>query len=171
MLISLQFDRQHRFWDVSPHILVLPSPLRFEYPSPLSHLSISVQNVLQHPTLSHTPLARFYKKSPDLVTITSVALSTDSLECLIAMSTGEVFVYKFEEASSSSKPKVTEDYFNAGTDGVAQTQPVEEIISLRHLANHSADGFKPVMLLSAGRGPVVDMAVCDIGGYKPLAGA
>jgi hypothetical protein len=79
------------------------------------------------------------------------------------MSTGEVFVYKFEEASSSSRPReVEDDFFSVGAIGVAQAQP-EEIIGLRHLANHTADGFKPVMLLTTGRGPVVDMAVSNIG--------
>ncbi len=140
---------------------MLPSPLKFEYPSPLPHLTISIANVLKHPTLAHTPIARLYKEKPSAIKIASVTLSTGSLECMIAMSTGEVFLYKFAEASLSSKEP--EDYFMESQESEAGQATVDEITNLSHLANPTADGFKPVMMLTAGRGQVVATAVSDIG--------
>ncbi len=107
------------------------------------------------------PLAALYKTQPQQVKIAQIDISKGSLECLIAMSTGDVFVYKFGEATASSKGQ--SDYFPVTEEEAGVPQ---EITSLGHLANSGADGFKPVMLLSVNRGAVVSMRISDIGKVK-----
>lgn len=162
-----------RFWDISPHLLVLPTPLRFEYPAPLPHLTISISNILRHPSLAHTPLAQLYRSDPSKVRIMGVELSKQSLEVAITMQTGEVLVYKFGEANARlamNAPPLQgaedQSYFPT-TPQVNRTESkvehVEELISTAHLANWKADGFKPVTVLTTRRGQVIETALSDIG--------
>lgn len=145
---------------------MLPTPLRFEYPNPLPHLTISLPTILRHASISHLPLAQLFRSDPSKVRITGVELSKQSLELAIHMQTGEVLVYKFGEANA--RMAMTEptqihtegSYFPAGADS---KEHVEELTSTAHLANWKSDGFKPATVLTTRRGPVVDMAMSDIG--------
>ncbi|KAJ9102613.1 hypothetical protein QFC19_004722 [Naganishia cerealis] len=172
VLATYSADGCVRFWDISPHLLVLPTPLRFEYPAPLPHLTISIPNILRHPSLSHHPLAQLYRSDPSKVRITGVELAKQSLEVAITMQTGEVLMYKFGEANARlainlpSQAHEEQSYFPTTPQGghaETRAEHVEELTSTAHLANWKADGFKPVTMLTTRRGHVVETALCDIG--------
>lgn len=158
-----------RFWDISPQILALPSPLRFEYPSPLPHLTISVTNLIRHPSLRDLPLSQLYNSKPDLVRVTGVQLSRTSLECLIQMSTGEVIVYKFAagakaKAAEEDDANSPEDYFGKQPEqDSAEYGTFDEITKISHLGSTTTDGFKPVLILTAQQGAVLKSAMTDVG--------
>lgn len=161
-------DGAVRFWDISPHILTLPAPLRFEYPAPLPHLTISVSHILSHPSLVDLPLAKLYKTKPEMVRITGVEMSRTSLECLVRMASGEVFVYKFAEgkAAAAGDRDPTENYFNqqSPTENHFPSQGhFDEITRLGHLASTQADGFKPIMVLTTQQGAVLQTSLSEIG--------
>ncbi len=97
IMATYHADCTVRFWDVSPHILLLPTPLRFEYPSALPHLTINIGDYLTHPDVAHLPLAKLWADERPKVKITGVHLAREALECVITMSSGEVIVTKFGE--------------------------------------------------------------------------
>jgi syntaxin-binding protein 5 len=175
----LNYFPQIRFWDVSPHILVTPSPLRFEYPSPLPHLTISITNLIKHSSLRHLPIARLFKTNPTRVRITGIDLAQATLECLVHLESGEVFIHKF--GTTKEKPSNFDDvpmpntagtdrsYFEEAAghdayDGIEDVdQGAESLTSTAHLANWRDDGFKPVTILTTRRGPIIASAMSDIG--------
>lgn len=181
-------DATVRFWDGSPHLLLLPTPLRFEYPGALPHLTINIGEWLRHPDLAHLPLAQLWERDRSKVRIKSVYLAREALECTITMVTGEVFVTKFGPARKSRDEDIEElddgetsptDYFgkqvplphagsprSASSPNVNSPAPqgfVEEVTEIGHLARWKEDGFKPVALFTMRRGEVVQCAVSDIG--------
>ncbi|KAL7424902.1 Lethal(2) giant larvae sro7 [Cryptotrichosporon argae] len=103
VLVTHHPDATVRFWDASPHILVLPTPLRFEFPAPLPHLTISVGEYLKHPDVAHLPLAKLWATDRRQVRITGVHLARESLECVITLATGEVVVTKFGESKPAAR--------------------------------------------------------------------
>lgn len=114
--------------------------------------------------MAHLPLAKLFKSDPTKVRISGVELAKQSLELAIHMQTGEVLVYKFGEADArvamvEPTQVHTEGYFPADTKG----EHVEELTNISHLANWKSDGFKPATVLTTRRGPVVDIAMSDIG--------
>lgn len=176
ILATWHADCTVRFWDISPHLLCLPTPLRFEYPNPLPHLTISIGEWLRHSDLVHLPIAKLWATDRSKVQIASVHLARESLECVITFVSGEVFVTKFAEAKAESVYEANsvaeededrdpasprQDYFPVQP---AQGHDwVEEITEIQHLAKHTTDGFKPVAVLVVRRGEVVSCAVSDIG--------
>lgn len=158
VLVTWSLDGAVRFWDVSPHILVLPSPLRFEYPSPLPHLTVSVSNILTHPSIAHTSLAQLYAKYPSRVRISGVRFATESNELAIIMHTGELIVYKFERGTGRTEEP---GYFPEQAQDDGRTW--EEIVSLDHLADNAQDGFKPKFMLDIKRGAIASVALSDVG--------
>ena len=190
LLVTFHPDATVRFWDCSPHLLVLPTPLRFEYPGPLPHLTISLGEYLKHPDIAHLPLAQLWEKDRSKVRIKSVHLAKEALECVITMYTGEIIVTKFREASNAPGEDDVEELRTDETDQVGLTSPngsyfphnrvpaavqlpaagrpskdawVEEVCEIQHLARGNADGFKPVAIFTLKRGSPVACAVSDIG--------
>jgi hypothetical protein len=190
LLITFHPDATIRFWDCSPHLLVLPTPLRFEYPGPLPHLTISLGEYLKHPDIAHLPLARLWEQDRSKVRIKSVHLAKEALECVITMYTGEIIVTKFREATGAKGDDDVEELQVDETDQAGMTSPngsyfphnalrsavqlpaagrpsgnvwVEEVCEVGHLAKDSADGFKPVAIITLKRGEPVACAVSDIG--------
>lgn len=176
ILATWHADCTVRFWDISPHLLVLPTPLRFEYPNPLPHLTISIGEWLRHPDLSHLPIAKQWATDRSQVQIASVYLARESLECVVTFVSGEVIVTKFaqakaesvHEANSVAEEDDERDPSSPRADYFPQ-QPAqghdwfEEITEIDHLAKYATDGFKPVAVLTVRRGEVVTCAVSDIG--------
>ncbi|EIW71752.1 hypothetical protein TREMEDRAFT_27343 [Tremella mesenterica DSM 1558] len=181
LFVTWHPDACVRFWDASPHILVLPTPLRFEYPGPLPHLTISIGDYLKHPDLAHQPLAKLWQMDRSKVRIKSVHLTRESLECIITMVTGEVIVTKFGQAKVGFMPEdeveelddetaPRESYFPPQTPKTPKTpntsgtvEWAEEMTEIGHLAKWAEDGFKPVALFSLRRGEPIACAVSDIG--------
>jgi hypothetical protein len=182
VLMTFHPDATVRFWDMSPQLLVLPTPLRFEYPGPLPHLTISIGEYLKSPDIAHLPLAQLWEKDRRKVRIKAAYLARESLECVITMVTGEVIVTKFGEAR---RGRADDDVEELDLDGdqagvaspmggyfpseFAKSPPragdewVEEVSEIGHLARHSADGFKPVAIFTLKRGEPIACCVSDIG--------
>ncbi|WVQ79503.1 hypothetical protein IAT38_001602 [Cryptococcus sp. DSM 104549] len=178
VLATWHADATVRFWDASPHLLILPTPLRFEYPSALPHLTISVGEVLKHPDVAHLPLAQMWLADRSKVRIKSAHLAREALECVITFVSGEVLVTKFGEARGSGRGDDVEEmeereeegehgaggYFPASA-GIDQGPNgwIEEALEIGHLAKWKVDGFKPVALFTLKRGEPICCAVSDIG--------
>lgn len=179
ILITSHPDASIRFWDVSPHLLILPTPLRFEYPSALPHLTVSLGSFLTHPDLSHLPLARLWASDRSQVIIKSVHLAREALECVVTMTTGEIIVLKFgsakkggerdeddvEELHGEGEPSKDGYFPNMGVapPQVGEGEWVEEVLEIGHLARWKVDGFKPVAIFTPKRGEVLACAISDIG--------
>ena len=185
VLLTFHPDATVRFWDASPHILLLPTPLRFEYPGPLPHLTFSVGDYLKHPEIAHLPLARLWETDRSRVRIKSVHLAREALELIITFATGEIMVSKFGEATSGAsgddveeldeegeRPSIPrDDYFppqlpvspGVRSSAAPKDEWVEEVTEIGHLASSKADGFKPVAIFTLRRGEAVTCAVSDIG--------
>jgi syntaxin-binding protein 5 len=180
VLITFHADATVKFWDVSPHLLLLPTPLRFEYPGPLPHLTISVPDYLKGLDVAHLPLAKLWQTDKSAVRIKSVHLAREALECVVTMTTGEVVVTKFGEAKRGAHDDKEElddspvdSYFptSAKTDipvpGASKQEWIEEVTEIGHLAKWKDDGFKPVAIFTLKRGEALACAVSDIGAWYP----
>lgn len=88
VMVSWHADATVRFHDVSPQLL-LQVPLAFEFPNPLGHLTIDVARILRET----------HGDGPRPVVV-DVALAAESLECAIALASGQVLVAKFGEAEA-----------------------------------------------------------------------
>lgn len=179
ILVTYHADGTVRFWDVSPHILILPTPLRFEFPNPLPHLTISIGDYLKHPDVSHLPLAQLWWNDRSKVKIKSVHLAREALECVITFMTGEVLVTKFQKAKTLTDDDRYQEMLNREGDQVMEEsegsyfppQPkqqgknewVEEVLEIGHLAKPKTDGFKPVAIFTMKQGEPISCAVSDIG--------
>jgi syntaxin-binding protein 5 len=169
-------DATVRFWDISPHLLLLPTPLRFEYPGPLPHLTISVGDWLRSPEVQHLPIAKAWVKDRSGVKIKSVHLAREALECTVTFTSGELLVTKFGEgkgqAPAREEVEEEESYFpkvEMPKNEMASLKQdwVEEVTELGDLATWTSDGFKPVALFTLKRGEVLQCAVSDIGESLP----
>lgn len=180
VLATFHADATVRFWDVSPHLLLLPTPLRFEYPGPLPHLTISIGEYLKGLDMAHLPLAKLWSTDRSAVRIKAVHLAREALECVVTMSTGEIIVTKFGEAKKGAREDDLEElnddlatpggesYFpltktDSADPGAGKQEWVEEVTEIGHLARWKEDGFKPVAIFTLKRGEAVACAVSDIG--------
>ncbi|ORY35002.1 lethal giant larvae like, C-terminal-domain-containing protein [Naematelia encephala] len=179
ILLTFHPDATVRFWDISPHLLLVPTPLRFEYPSPLPHLTISLGEYLKHPDIAHLPLAKQWEADRSKVRIKSVHLAREALECVITMISGEVIVTKFAEGKPGGRDDDVEEleegaydpkneYFpqvlSPGPSGSGgKSEWIEEVTEIGHLAKRKEDGFKPVAIFTLKRGEAVSCAVSNIG--------
>jgi len=176
VMVTWHPDCSVRFWDISPHLLLLPTPLRFEYPGSLPHLTINIGEWLSHKSVKHLPIAKAWLKDRSGIRIKSVHLAREALECTITFTTGEVLVTKFGEGKHDGKDGEEEQLKDEdeGYFPKVQESPkvemaslkqdwVEEVTELGELAKWKVDGFKPVALFTLKRGEVSQCAVSDIG--------
>jgi syntaxin-binding protein 5 len=179
ILATYHADATVRFWDVSPHLLILPTPLRFEYPGPLPHLTISIPEYLKGLDVAHLPLAKLWQTDKSAVRIKSVHLAREALECVITMVTGEVIVTKFGESKKGALDELEElddspvdSYFPTNTNlpSASKQEWIEEVTEIGHLAKWKHDGFKPVAIFTLKRGEAIACAVSDIGELRAKCG-
>lgn len=172
LLATWHADCTVRFWDISPHTLVLHTPLRYEFPNPLHHLTINVGEWLRNSDVAHLPLAQLWAKERSKVQISAVHLARESLECVITFVTGEVIVTKFGEANADSPRHRSideededphQEYFPPQS---SENDYVDEVTEIDNFARWDTDGFKPVAIFTVKRGDIVSCAVSDIG--EPL---
>jgi syntaxin-binding protein 5 len=149
LLVSLHADDTIRFQDISSRLLS-PSPLRFEYPQPLPHLTIDLSHLLSDPSI-RSLLDTTYQ-------VQSVHFAHESLECAILLRSGIVVIYKFGESSEEADDRAF------AVHAPEEKGEKEEIVPLRHLANWNRDGFKPVCLVNLSAGAASSCAMSDIGG-------
>ncbi|KDQ15640.1 hypothetical protein BOTBODRAFT_283778 [Botryobasidium botryosum FD-172 SS1] len=151
ILVTHHEDMTIRFHDMSPHLL-LSSPMRFEYPQPLSHLTINLALLFANQILPST----IANGAPR---VRSATVSQESLEVVVVLETGAVVVFGFfeEETSRGSGRKSMED----GAEATSQGN--QELIGLIHSSRRTHDGFYPVCLLNPERGEVISIATSEIG--------
>ena len=143
-------DLSVRFFDLSKQLLLSSSPLRFEFPQPLPHLTIPIRQIIHDETLTGI----FGREA---IRIQSVHLSSDSLECMIVLNTGAVLVYRF--AAARGRPQTLE----LGDLDDLLNDEEDIIVSLADLASWSSDGFKPVCVIDARRGVVTQAKMSNTG--------
>lgn len=90
LLITIHGDASVRFHDISPQLLITTreSPMTKDFPETLVDLIINICDIFADPQLSKVNL-------PILPKIQSVQFTQESLECSIALETGEVLLYRF----------------------------------------------------------------------------
>lgn len=162
------------FISQSSQLLVLPSPLTFEYPAPLPHLTVDIRALLRDKSLSHLPAAKQLAQDPASLAIRSVNLATSTLELAVTLSQGQVLYFQFGEAKPghSDDDDDVDDFrldqedllpSHGGRHQQQTARKMEEITSLAHLARWGSDGFKPVWIMDLNQGPVEACAVSDVG--------
>ncbi|WWC93095.1 uncharacterized protein L201_008060 [Kwoniella dendrophila CBS 6074] len=179
IFITYHSDCTIRFWDASPHLLLLPTPLRFEFPSPLPHLTISIGDYLKHKDCKHLPLSQLWFNDRSKVRIKSVHLAKEALECIVTFYTGEIIVTKFAEAKGKNKRGGQDDDQEAEDD-------IEELNENHNLngPNHDSGYFPHMSSSSSSQAHGLDgnsngwvEEVTEIGhlakykhdGFKPVA--
>ena len=150
-MVSHHNDLNVWFSDISQQLLTSSSPLRFEYPQPLPHLTINIGSILQEPTLGST-----FPRGLGVISVQSLALAAHSLECLVVLNAGVVLVYRFVE---EGKP----DPGILGDSSIDLDGPQSIVVPLSDLGKVSRDAFRPVCLLDARRGRVTQLATSDVG--------
>lgn len=80
-----------------------------------------------------------------------VQLAPESLECVVALASGEVIVYKLK--SSFGDDEVSR-YWQSSDD---------ELLCLQHLPSLAGPKYYPSLMLNSGRGRVTAIAMSDIG--------
>lgn len=148
MLVTYHSDLTVRFRDLSAQLLQSSdtSPLQASYPNPLPPLTIDVLSLLADPSVSS-------RTSPKLIEEAQIAsshLAPQSLECAVALRSGEIAIFRMA-------PEPT------GDAAIPRTLDDPEIISATHVSTGEHRRFQPHFLLAAGRGPVSAVALSDIG--------
>jgi syntaxin-binding protein 5 len=151
-MVSHHYDLTVWFSDMSPQLLTSSSPLRFEYPQPLPHLTIDIGSILREPTLGS-----IFSRALGVITIQSLHLAADSLECLIVLNVGVVLVFCFVEEGGKRGPGIFGD-ISLDLDG-----PQNIVVPLSDLGQGLHDAFQPVCLIDARRGRITRLATSDVG--------
>ncbi|EKM61629.1 uncharacterized protein PHACADRAFT_169080 [Phanerochaete carnosa HHB-10118-sp] len=148
MLATFHSDLTVRFRDLSAQLLQSSdtNPLRARYPNPLPSLTLDVLALLADPSVAS-------QTSPKLVEeahIVSLQLAPQSLECAVALKSGEVTIFRMAGVP-------------AGEAAIPRTLDDTELISATHVCTGEHRRFQPHFLLSTRRGPVSAVALSDIG--------
>lgn len=132
--------------DVSPQLLMgsSDSPLPYAYPAPMIGLTISVCLILSAGCIvSHNRPV-----DPEECAIQSVQLTSETLECAVALRSGHVVIYSFAEEERVASHQVrTED---------------EEVIPLDHLPEGPLR-FQPKLFVDNKYGNVTVCELSNIG--------
>ncbi|PWZ00244.1 hypothetical protein BCV70DRAFT_200398 [Testicularia cyperi] len=121
VLLSWHLDGSIRFYDASPHLLMmgdvddsdlrdqLASPrvwLQSGFPSPLPHLTVEIRSLLQDPSmLGHPTFDRIRSRAR----VDDVTFSPEVLELSISLSTGQLLHYRYDFARLSETRAINEE--------------------------------------------------------------
>lgn len=148
-MISHHVDSTIHFQDISPQLLISTptEPMQKDFPYPLSGLSIDIAPILVDATvISQAP--NMIARSP---MITSVQLAPESRECAVALSTGDVLVFKKSSGSPQPEARKVDD---------------PELLMIDHISNPLPRLFSPYCVVLS-RGEVTCFAQSDIGKTDP----
>ncbi|KAJ1582462.1 hypothetical protein NDA11_004037 [Ustilago hordei] len=121
ILFSWHLDGTVRFYDASPHLLLMgevddgdlrsqsPSPriwLQTGFPSPLPHLTIDVRNVLRDPSMMGHPS---FDRTRGRARVHVVQFAAEVLEATISLSTGQLLNMRFGFAQLSETDAIQEE--------------------------------------------------------------
>jgi len=142
ILVTYSRDMSVRFYDLSAQLLIPAgnSPLQEDWPKALTGLSIRLEDAFDDASFVDNLSAPLEQLS-----IVSVQVAAEALECAVTLNSGEVLVY--HSASTKSTGSSLD----------------KSIILLDHIQPRLGSRLKSYFLLSAGKGPVETFALSDIG--------
>lgn len=140
IMVTCHADATVRFHDISSQLL-LQVPLAFEYPNPLAHLTIDVAKILRET----------HGETGERCVIVDAQLAPESLECCIALGSGQIIVAKFGEASesppstlSSVESPIVEEPDPIGEKDLNSVKSVEEKQKEPTVNGHEKDAVESV---------------------------
>ena len=140
-------DLSVQFFDMSAQLLIPTNlnaaPLDQDFPKPLPGLSVHLDDLLDD-----SSIVEILKPHIDTLSIQSVHVAPEVLECAVALTSGDVVIY--HPARSLSPPKITAD---------------TEIILLDHIRPTPGRRFKPYFILTPNRGSIATCAMSDTGSF------
>ena len=126
--------------------LLIPTngaPLNQDFPKPFPGFTIYPDDILDD-----SSIAKILQPYIETLSIQSVHVAPEALECAVALTSGDVVVY--HPAMDLSPSKVTADM---------------EIILLDHIRPTPGRRFEPYFMLNPGRGLIATCAMSDIGSF------
>jgi hypothetical protein len=137
--------------DMDPQLLVgsPEEPLASSFPRLASDLIIDLLEVLADSAVA----AHFPPSMLQGVDIASVQLSSQTLDVVVALTTGEVILYQLDSSAG--------DYWDS-QDG--------EIVCVQHVSGHPERRFHPSLMLKSLHGAVTSFAISDIGSSPKMVG-
>lgn len=135
------------FYDISTQLLlaVRPDPVTCNFPNPLPHLSIDLNAVLTDAAVA----PRIVQLSDLPVAIHSVHFASESLEVVVTLSTGDLFVFRLK--SGEHDPASYRQSQNP------------DCLYLEHLTLGRGYRYSPYVMFSPSKGSITACANNDIG--------
>lgn len=138
-------DLSVQFFDMSAQLLIPTNdaPLDQDFPKPLPGFTIYPDDLLDDSSISKILLPHI-----ETLSIQSVHVAPEALECAVALTSGDIVVY--HSAMGLSPSKVTADM---------------EIILLNHIRPTPGRRFEPYFMLNPNRGLIATCAMSDTGSF------
>lgn len=136
-------DLSVQFFDMSAQLLIPTgaAPLNQDFPKPLPGLTIQVDDLLDD-----SSIVEILKPHIDTLTIQSVHVAAEALECAVALTSGDIIVYHPPVGLSPSKI-------------IMDT----EIILLDHINSTPGRRLEPYFMLTPNKGSITTCAISDTG--------
>ncbi|KAF9041832.1 hypothetical protein BDZ89DRAFT_1060198 [Hymenopellis radicata] len=147
ILITHTNDLTVHFYDMSTQLLltVRPDPVDFDFPNPLPHLTIDLNLLVYDPAVAE----RIVPRSDLPVAIHSVHFASESLEVVVTLSTGDLFVFRL--------------YSGQHDPGAYRKSTNPEFVYLDHLTLGRGYRYSPFVMFSPAKGSITACANCDVG--------
>lgn len=138
-------DLSVQFFDMSAQLLISTNgtPLDQDFPKPLPSLTIYADEILDD-----SSIAKILQPYIETLSIQSVHVAPEALECAVVLTSGDIVVY--HPAMCLSPTEVTADI---------------EIILLDHIRPASGRRFEPYFMLNSNRGLIATCAMSDTGSF------
>ena len=138
-------DLSVQFFDMSAQLLIPANgaPLGQDFPKPLPGFTIYPDDILDDPSI-----AKILQPHIETLSIQSVHVAPEALECAVALTSGDIVVY--HSAMGLSPSKVPSDM---------------EIILLDHIRPSPGRRFEPYFMLNPNRGLIATCAMSDTGSF------
>jgi syntaxin-binding protein 5 len=142
--VTYNRDLSVQFFDMSEQLLIPTNTasLDQDFPKPLPGLTIHLDDLLDDSSLVDI------LKPIDTLTIQSVHVAPEVLECAVALTSGDMVIY--HPAMGLSSPKTIAD---------------TEIILLDHIRPTPGRRFQPYFMLTPRRGSIATYAMSDTGSF------
>ena len=145
VLVTYNRDLSVQFFDMSAQLLITTNgaPLDKDFPNPLPGFTIYPDDILDD-----SSIAKILQPHIETLSIQSVHVAPEALECAVALTSGDVVVY--HSAVGLSPSKVTADM---------------EIILLGHIRPTPGRRLEPYFMLNSNRGLIATCAMSDTGSF------